>query len=151
MKMTYSARGDALAIRLVDRVPGKGTKELAPDVYADFDADGRLLRIEILNASRFYDPAELEKLASPVVWLSLADAAAESQLAVTTIRNQIVAGRLAGEKRGRDWVVARHELWNYLENRAPQGRPGQVDREAQLQRKATKKSSRSPRPRAKVG
>ena len=32
-------------------------------------------------------------------------------------------GRLAGEKRGRDWFVDATALMNYLESREPRGRP----------------------------
>lgn len=123
MRMTYSPDADALGIRLASGAKDVRTRELAPSTFADFDADGRLVGIEVLNASTRYELAELERLESPAFWLTLAQAAKESKLAVTTIRNQIINGRLPGKKQGRDWVVARHDLWNYLENRAPQGRP----------------------------
>ena len=121
--ITYSPAVDALAIRL-----GKGrgnidTVELGGGVQVDYDEDGHPVAIEILGASRHYKREELAQLATPVRYLTLAEAATESQLATTTLKNQILAGRLLAEKRGRDWFVARHDLWNYLENRAPQGRP----------------------------
>lgn len=52
-------------------------------------------------------------------------------------------------QRGQDSLVARHELWNYLENRAPQGRPGAAAREAQLQAGATR-GKQQPRGRRKT-
>jgi uncharacterized protein YuzE len=132
--MTYSPTADALSIRLAEDRRIVGTKEITTDVFADFDDDGNVIALEFLNASRRYDKAKLEGLAIPVEYLTLAEAAKEGRLAVTTLRNQITARRLAGVKRGRDWLVTRHDLWNYLESRGPQGRPGK-SRRVRLRRK----------------
>lgn len=126
--MTYSAGVDALAIRLVSGARGVGTVELTPDVFVDFDQDRRLVGLEVLNASRYYDRSTLGELPTPAVWLSLAEASAESGIAPTTLKTQIARGRIPAEKRGRDWYIAKHELWNYLESRAPAGRPGKAPR-----------------------
>lgn len=141
MRMTYSLTADALAIRLGK---GKGpisTVELGGGVNVDYDGDERPVAIEILGASRYYPRAELEQLAQPVHLLTLAEAAAESKLAASTLKNQILAGRLPATKRGRDWVVARHDLWNYLESRAPQGRPGRSARAKPAARRKRKVSA----------
>jgi excisionase family DNA binding protein len=123
MRITYSPEVDALAIRLGSSGGKVGTKEIGPGVFADFDEEnGRFLAIEVLDASTHYDRAELEKLASPVEYLTLAEAAKVGKLSPTTLRNQINAGRIPALKRGRDWLVARHELLTYIANRAPQGR-----------------------------
>lgn len=123
MRITYSAEADALSVDLVPDGTSAETRRLTPDVAVDLDEDGRLIAVEVLRASQHYPRAELEQLAAPVEWLSLAEAAKESGLSPTTLRVQLNAGRLEGRKRGRDWVVARHVLWTYLENRAPSGRP----------------------------
>lgn len=128
MKMTYSPDGDTLDVELVRGGSSAETREIAPDVYVDFDREGRLLAIEILGASGWYPRAVLEELASPVTWLSLKKAAAQAKLSPTTLRVQIRNGRLKAKKEGTDWLVAEHELWNYLENRAPTGRPGDAAR-----------------------
>ena len=122
MRLTYSPSADALALQLATGTEIR-TRELAPGVHADFDGRGRLVGVEILDASTHYDRAELEQLAAPVEYLTLAEAAKESQLSPATLKAQIHNRRLPALKRGRDWLVARHELWSYLENRAPQGRP----------------------------
>lgn len=69
MRMTYSAPADALAIERAAGAKSAETRELATDVYADYDLNGRLIGLEVLGASRFYDRAELERLASPVEYL----------------------------------------------------------------------------------
>lgn len=112
--MTYSPGADALGIWLVQGESGRGTKELAPNVFADWDDRGRLMRLEILNASRFYDRTELEQLGRAVTWLSLIQAAKESGMSPAALREEVRTGRLRAEKRGRRWVVGRHELWGYM-------------------------------------
>jgi uncharacterized protein YuzE len=123
MRMTYSADVDAFAAWFGQGVGRVVTRELGPGIHADFDERGTLVGIEVLDASTHYERQALEQLASPIEYLTLAEASRESKLAVNTLRNQINNGRLPAIKRGRDWLVAGHELWNYLESRAPQGRP----------------------------
>ena len=84
---------------------------------------GRRIAIDILQASAHYPKAELERLGSAEVELTLAEAAAESGLAMSTLKNQIHNERLPAAKRGRDWIVTRTALYNYLENRSEAGRP----------------------------
>lgn len=122
MKMTYDPKVDALAIDLAD-APTETMRELSPGVNGDFDADGRLTSIEILNASLRYPVREMKQLGDGVVWLTLIQAAKEAKLTAKTLRNQLNAGRLKGKKVGRDWQVSRTVLWNYLESRAPSGAP----------------------------
>lgn len=128
MRLTYSPGADALTIRLAEDAHSEGTRELAPGIFGDFDKRDRLIQIEVLGASRLYDRQSLEQLAQPITWLTLAQAAAEAKLSRSTLKNQILNERLPARKQGRDWLVAQHELWNYLENRAPQGRPGKAPR-----------------------
>jgi hypothetical protein len=65
----------------------------------------------------------LGALATTDEWLTLAEAGREAGLSPETLKKQLHAGRLAGAKRGRDWQVTRHALWNYLEQRDTRGRP----------------------------
>lgn len=65
MQMTYSPTADALAVRLDDGATSVETREIAPEVYADFDVKGRFLGVEVLNAGGFYDPTELDLLPRP--------------------------------------------------------------------------------------
>lgn len=123
MRLTYDKRADALAVELAPDAKSVRTKQLAPDLMLDFDAKGRLITVEILGASAQYPLAELERLTTPVTWLSLREAAVESGLGIGTLRVMLNNGRLDGEKRGRDWVVSYAVLLNYMENRKPVGRP----------------------------
>ena len=91
-------------------------------VNLDYDADGRLIGIEILDASFHVSPEVLASLPDATDWLSLAEAEAESGIRSTTLRVQLNAGRLKGVKRGRDWVVDATDLLNYMESRSPRGR-----------------------------
>ena len=82
-----------------------------------------LASVEILDASSRYPAASLRNLPAPMDWMSLAEAAAESGITPDALRRQVLNGRLAARKRGRDWVVSPAALWTYLESRAPSGRP----------------------------
>ncbi|MFN8650583.1 MAG: DUF2283 domain-containing protein [Gemmatimonadales bacterium] len=90
--------------------------QLAPGVVADLDKNGRLLSVEVLNASMFYPRIDLEQCMSPVEWLTLDEAEAESGLPASGLRKELVAGRLSGKREGGDWVIARHDLLNLLED-----------------------------------
>jgi uncharacterized protein YuzE len=127
MRFTYSEGADALYVELATDRPSVRTQEIVPGVIADLDEAGRVLGLEVLNASHRYPRPELEALEKPVDWLTLAEAAGVAAelgepLKPTTLRSQVAKGKLQAEKRGRDLVVARHELLNYLGRRSPQGR-----------------------------
>jgi uncharacterized protein YuzE len=122
MKLTYDPETDALNVELL---AGRSTQtiELTPDTFADLDASGRLLSVEILEASAKYGRDVVENALPAAEWLTLAEAAKEGGIATATLRVLLNAKRLKGRKRGRQWEVARAELWNYLDNRAPSGKP----------------------------
>jgi len=121
--MTYDADGDVLGIWLSAASSDVRSLEVAPGIHADVSPDGRLVSLEILDASLRYPAASLRHLPTPDEWLTLAQAAAESGITPDALRRQALNGRLAAEKRGRDWIVSATALWNYLESRAPSGRP----------------------------
>lgn len=123
MRISYSPEADALLVRLAKGRSASMTK-LGPGINADLDAKGRLLSIEVLGASGWYPRTELEQLGPPVQMISIADAVEESGLESSTLRRQLIAGKIqGGVKRGQDWAMPRHELWNYLEARTGVGRP----------------------------
>ena len=112
---TYDHEADALYVRFgVPRVPAS-TRLLAPGIMADVDADGQLIGLELLDASTRVSADALSDLGAPTTWLSLIEAGEVANLSPTTLRVQLHNGRLDGEKRGRDWFIARHVLLNYLE------------------------------------
>jgi len=50
MKTHYDAEADALYVRFAD-VPISESEEVRPGIVFDFDADGRIVAVEILDAS----------------------------------------------------------------------------------------------------
>jgi len=54
MKIDYDPHTDTLTIRLKDSLPGKvaESNEDKPGVILDYDAEGNLLSVEVLDASR---------------------------------------------------------------------------------------------------
>jgi uncharacterized protein YuzE len=122
IEMRYDPEADALAVELRPGASSARTVRVSDTVRADFDARGRLLGLEVLNASWHLDRKTLNGLPSGDDWLSLAEAEHESGLRATTLRVLLHRGRLVGEKRGRDWFVKATALFNYLESREAQGR-----------------------------
>jgi excisionase family DNA binding protein len=123
--MTYDATVDALAVQL--QSPGRGrrvrTIEVSPGVRLDYDDRGRLLALEVLDASVHVSPQVLARIPNGEEFLTLAEAAKESGLSSETLRGQIHKGRLHAIKRGHEWAVSATDLLNYLESRLPGGRP----------------------------
>lgn len=62
MKTRYDPDVDALTIRLTD-TPIDSSQEVAPNVVLDFDAEGRVVGLEILHASRTAAPGLLPRAA----------------------------------------------------------------------------------------
>ena len=122
MRFTYDDTVDAMAVELAPGTKSARTRRIARDVHLDFDSRGRLISLEVLNASAHYDPQELVAMATPEHLLTLAEAGEESGLSAATLRKQIHNGKLHAIRQGRDWMVAEHVLWNYLETRDPRGR-----------------------------
>jgi uncharacterized protein YuzE len=74
MKFHYYAETDSLYIELSDK-PGADTRDIAPGVVADFDAEGHLVGLDIDHASQIVDLSRLEAEALPLATLSLASPA----------------------------------------------------------------------------
>ncbi|MGH7220837.1 MAG: DUF2283 domain-containing protein, partial [Nitrospiraceae bacterium] len=58
MKFHYYAETDSLYIELSDK-PGADTRDVAPGVVADFDAEGHLVSLDIDHASQIVDLSRL--------------------------------------------------------------------------------------------
>jgi uncharacterized protein YuzE len=65
MKFHYYAETDSLYIDLADR-PGVESREVAPGVVLDFDAAGRLVGMDIDQASQVVDLSRLEAVQFPI-------------------------------------------------------------------------------------
>ena len=138
--MHYDATADALAITFGGSARGRPiTRQIAPGIHADY-VGTQLVAIEILDASTRMNPKVLAKVAPATEWLTIAEAVAESRRQPTTLRNAIAAGKLEAKKHGRDWMVARTALWNYLEALGPAGRKP-TDRRAPHRVRRTVKAS----------
>lgn len=59
MKFTYDQETDSLYIDVADR-PGVDAREIAPGVVADFDAAGRLVGLDVEDASQRFTLSEVE-------------------------------------------------------------------------------------------
>lgn len=120
IRMRYDATVDALAIEFQPGTRAVRTVTSVPGIHVDFDADGKIVTMEILDASVIV-PREYLEIGSASDYLTLAEAAGESGLAPATLRVQINRGRLVALKRGRDWLVDATALFNYLESRDRRG------------------------------
>lgn len=141
--LTYDPAVDALAVELNPRGASARTLQIAPGVNVDFDAQGRVLTLEILDASHHVSRKALAGLPTGAERLTLAEAARESGLAANTLRSLIRNHRLSATKRGRDWYVDATTLLNYLASRDPRGRPPANARaRAAARRDGTRKAAR---------
>ena len=66
MKLHYYPETDSLYIELAE-APGAESEEVRPGVVLDFGADGRLVGIDIEDASRVIDLRRLEVESLPVL------------------------------------------------------------------------------------
>jgi len=70
MKFHYYSETDSLYIDLSNKV-GVDSREAAPGVVLDFDAEGHVVGIDIDRASEVVDLSRLEAEALPITTLSL--------------------------------------------------------------------------------
>jgi uncharacterized protein YuzE len=70
LRFHYYRETDSLYIDLAER-PSADSREVAPGVVLDFDADGYLVGIDIDHASRTVNLSRLEVQALPVASVSL--------------------------------------------------------------------------------
>ncbi len=70
MKFHYYPETDSLYIDLSAKT-GVDSKEVAPGVVLDFDAEGQLVGIDIDNASKIVDLSRLEAEELPIKGVSL--------------------------------------------------------------------------------
>ncbi|MBM2810349.1 MAG: hypothetical protein HW416_1108 [Chloroflexi bacterium] len=70
MKLHYYPETDSLYIDLSDQ-PSVDSREVAPDVVADFDAAGHLVGIDVDHASQTIDLSRLEADSLPLTRFSV--------------------------------------------------------------------------------
>ena len=93
------------------------TKSIAPGVEVDYDSNGRVLSIEFLNAGKKYD-LKGDEQEEPDPYFSLRAAGELFGISPTTLRHQIEKKILRGTKFGRNWMVHRDDLYDYMQNRS---------------------------------
>ena len=120
MEITYDKNVDAMTILLAN-LDIEETRDIAPGVYVDYDADGRVVALEILKASQKYDISEIE-MQPPNPYISLSDAGRLYGLSPTTLRHQISRGVLEGKKFGRNWMVRNDHMADYVRERSRKAR-----------------------------
>lgn len=123
IQMRYDREVDALSITFQSEAKSARTVRVTESVRVDLDADGRIVALEVLDASDHVSRRALDQLPGAAVQYTLAEASKKSGLSSSTLRVQLNSGRIRGEKRGRDWVISAAELENYLESRETSGRP----------------------------
>ena len=116
MKITYDRDADAMSIVLAD-AEVEETKSVAPGFFADYDADGRVIALEILRTAQKYD-FDLTDIQPPSRYMSLSDAGQLYGLSPTTLRHQIGRGVLKGKKFGRNWMVHHRHMADYVRERS---------------------------------
>ncbi|NLV16108.1 MAG: DUF2283 domain-containing protein [Syntrophomonadaceae bacterium] len=65
MKLSYYPETDSLYIELSER-PSADSEEVAPGVVLDYDTEGRIVGIDIDNASKASDLSVLEAISLPL-------------------------------------------------------------------------------------
>jgi uncharacterized protein YuzE len=63
-EITYDPEADAVSITVARRRI-KDTEEIAPNIFADRDADNRIVAFEILTASKVLAPGDWQKAPLP--------------------------------------------------------------------------------------
>ncbi|HEY5609950.1 MAG TPA: DUF2283 domain-containing protein [Thermoanaerobaculia bacterium] len=72
MKLHYDRDTDSLYIDLADR-PSVDSREVAPGVVVDFDAEGNIVGIDIDHASRIIDLSRVDTESLPLDGKAIAD------------------------------------------------------------------------------
>jgi uncharacterized protein YuzE len=65
MQFHYSPTADALWVELRKGAKSARMMTVAPGVNVDFDADGKLVAVEVLYASNHFPPDELARVQRP--------------------------------------------------------------------------------------
>ena len=126
MKVTYDRNADAMSIVLAD-ADVEETRSVAPGFFADYDADGRIVALEILKAAQKYD-FDQANIKPPNPYLSLSQAGEMFGLSPTTLRHQIAKGVLKGKKFGRNWMVRNDHMATYVREWSRKAKKTRFDR-----------------------
>jgi uncharacterized protein YuzE len=117
LKIEYEPEVDILNIYLQDpETPLSYSNEAEANVILNYDQDGRMTSIEILNASKRYPPSQLAAH-SVDEFVDLRTASELTTIAPVTLRTQAAKGRLWAIRIGGQWVTTRERLQQYVDSR----------------------------------
>ncbi|MEA3244790.1 MAG: DUF2283 domain-containing protein [Gemmatimonadota bacterium] len=123
MKITYDPKADALYIALWGAKAPFRTVDAGRGVHLDFNDSGKLAGLELLGASEHLPADDLARIGKPSMPRTLGELEKETGITAETWKKLCQAKRVPATKRGRDWVVELADALNYMESRAPSGRP----------------------------
>lgn len=122
LRLEYDPEVDALLVQYAPEGKSVRTIDRGDGVYEDRDERGRLVSVEVLDASRKYSREQLQVFGKPGSGMTLLQAARRIGIAASTLRVQINRGRIKASKQGRDWIVSKAALDAYQAGKAPSGR-----------------------------
>ena len=114
MRITYDAEADAAYVYLTELVEEPETRTITNDIYLDFDEQGRLVGIEVLDASKHLDLSYLtpflERLdETSLLWHKLRRALVKRKRAGIPVETSKQHVKNWIEEVGDDYVVVRSE------------------------------------------
>ncbi len=122
MHIRYDEEVDILVVSLAPLTEGRGASEIAPGVWMDMTDDGKLLGLEIMDASKLYPKETLAK--HPARYdmpIALTEAAHLLSVTPQALQKAIVRGRLQGEKVGNTWTTTIEAVRAYADSRIHEG------------------------------
>jgi uncharacterized protein YuzE len=118
LKIEYEPEVDVLTIYLQEpESPLSHSNEAEPGIIMNYDEDGGLSSLEILDASKRYSPSQLAAH-SVDEFIDLRTASGLSNIAPVTLRTQAEKGRLWAIRLGGQWVTTRDRLQQYTDSRS---------------------------------
>jgi len=117
LKIEYEPEVDILTVYFhPPATPLKSSNERDGTVL-NYGTDGKLVSIEIMDASGRYPHSQLAALSVDEL-IDLKEAARLASIAPVTLRTQAEKGRLWALRLGGQWVTSRDRLQQYLETRS---------------------------------
>jgi uncharacterized protein YuzE len=117
LKIEYEPEVDVLTIYLKDpETPLSHSNEIKSGIILNYDEDGGLSSLEILDASKHYSPGQLAAH-SVDEFIDLRTAAKLAAIAPVTLRTQAEKGKLWAIRLGGQWVTTRDRLRQYVDSR----------------------------------
>ena len=113
MRITYDTEADAAYLYLTDLVEEPETRRISSDIYIDFDEQGRLVGIEVLDASKHLDLSYMTPMVEPLdemglLWHQLHRELLKRKRDGVPVETPIQHGKNWIEEAGKDRVIVRN-------------------------------------------